>query len=87
MSIDRSLEYLRSLLKELISLPQETEWVEFKSNNDNPELIGEYISALANAAALYGKKVLMPFGVSTMKPMLLLVRTFRLVAHATNNRS
>jgi len=31
------------------------EWVEFKLNNDNPEEIGEYISALANSAALCGK--------------------------------
>lgn len=56
MTIDRNLDYLNSLLKELVHLPQETEWVEFKHNNDDPKLIGEYISALANAAALYGKK-------------------------------
>lgn len=56
MSIDRSLEYMQSLLKELCSLPQETEWVEFKHNNDDPEMIGEYISALANSAALLGKQ-------------------------------
>jgi len=29
--------------------------VEFKHNNDNPDEIGEYLSALANAAALTGK--------------------------------
>lgn len=40
----------------LIALPDETEWVEFKHNNDNPEEIGEYISALANSAALHGKE-------------------------------
>ena len=56
MTIERSLEYLRSLLKELSSLPNETEWVEFKHNNDDAPLIGEYISALANSAALFGKK-------------------------------
>lgn len=56
MSIDRSLEYMQSLLKELCSLPQETEWVEFKHNNDDAEMIGEYISALANSAALLGKQ-------------------------------
>ena len=56
MTLERRLEYLHSLLKELLSLPQETEWVEFKHNNDDPVMIGEYISALANSAALYGKK-------------------------------
>ena len=48
-------DYQQSLLKELISLPKETEWVEFKHNNDNPQVIGEYISALSNSAALCGK--------------------------------
>ncbi|MBE0469370.1 MAG: putative DNA binding domain-containing protein [Methyloprofundus sp.] len=56
MTVDRSLVYLQSLLKELCSLPQETEWVEFKQNNDDPVMIGEYISALANSAALLGKQ-------------------------------
>lgn len=50
-----SPEYLASLLHELRQLPKETEWVEFKCNNANPEEIGEYISALANSAALCGK--------------------------------
>lgn len=55
MTIDRSAEYLLGLLNELRKLPRETEWVEFKHNNDDPEQIGEYLSALANAAALLGK--------------------------------
>lgn len=55
MTIDRTTEYLLGLLNELRKLPQETEWVEFKHNNDDPEQIGEYLSALANAAALLGK--------------------------------
>lgn len=55
MTIDRTHDYLLSLLHELRKLPRETEWVEFKHNNDNPEEIGEYLSALANAAALMGK--------------------------------
>lgn len=42
-------------LTSLLALPKETEWVEFKHNNDKPEEIGEYISAIANSAALYGK--------------------------------
>ena len=52
MTINRSTEYLLGLLNELRRLPRETEWVEFKHNNDNPEEIGEYLSTLANAARL-----------------------------------
>ena len=33
---------------------KETECIEFKTNNDNPEAIGEYISALSNSATLMG---------------------------------
>ncbi|HBY9741097.1 MULTISPECIES: ATP-binding protein [Klebsiella] len=47
--------YFQSLLKELTSLPKETEWAEFKSNSIRAEDLGEYISALANSAALLGK--------------------------------
>ena len=36
--------------------PSELPWIEFKTNNCNPELIGEYISALANTAALYNQE-------------------------------
>ncbi len=54
MSRDES--FLRSLLTELRGLPKETGWVEFKHNNAQPEMIGEYISALSNTAALEGKK-------------------------------
>ncbi|SMB89093.1 Predicted transcriptional regulator, contains HTH domain [Desulfonispora thiosulfatigenes DSM 11270] len=48
--------FLISLLTELRGLPKETGWVEFKQNNAQPEMIGEYISALSNSAALEGKK-------------------------------
>ncbi|HKO99052.1 MAG TPA: ATP-binding protein [Pyrinomonadaceae bacterium] len=47
---------LNQLLKSLLNLPKETEWVEFKLNNDKPEAIGEYLSALSNSAALHGKE-------------------------------
>lgn len=46
---------LDHLLKSLLAMPTETEWVEFKHNNDAPEDIGEYVSALANSAALHGR--------------------------------
>jgi ATP-dependent DNA helicase RecG len=55
VSIERSPEYLVSLVRELCKLPVEVEWVEFKRNNANPQEIGEYLSALANAATLAGK--------------------------------
>lgn len=45
-------EYLKSLVRELVKLPSETEWVEFKCNNKDPQQIGEYISALSNSATL-----------------------------------
>ena len=38
-----------------ITLRNETEWVEFKVDNADPQDIGEYLSALANSAALHGK--------------------------------
>ena len=55
MIVDRSKEFLISLLNEMRKLTHETEWVEFKFQNDAPEEIGEYLSALANSAALAGK--------------------------------
>ena len=40
-------DYLVSLIEKLRSYSDETEWVEFKVNNAEPELIGEYISAIS----------------------------------------
>jgi ATP-dependent DNA helicase RecG len=51
----KNQDYLNNLIRELISLPSETEWVEFKHNNNDPQMIGEYISALGNAATLWGR--------------------------------
>jgi len=48
--------YLHNLVLELTRLPKETEWVEFKHNYVDPQEIGEYLSALSNAAALHGKQ-------------------------------
>ena len=44
---------IQHLVDHLRSLPRETEWMEFKHNNSDPQEIGEYISALSNAAALH----------------------------------
>lgn len=43
---------LLTVLEQLRHLPREAATVEFKSNWDRPEDIGEYLSALANAAVL-----------------------------------
>ena len=43
---------LAELVNRLRRLPRETEWVEFKQNLAPPEDIGQYLSALANSAAL-----------------------------------
>ena len=48
-------DYVSRLVRELVKLPTETEWVEFKENNADPQEIAEYISALSNAATLCGK--------------------------------
>jgi len=48
-------KYLVDLIKELCKLPFETEWVEFKHNNIDPDEIGERISALSNSAAMQGR--------------------------------
>ena len=55
MTAHHSSDYLTALVRELCNLPGETEWVEFKENNADPETIGKNISALANSAALEGK--------------------------------
>lgn len=50
-------EVLNRLLNELLALPSETEWVEFKeaSNNYDFNKLGQYFSALSNEANLKGK--------------------------------
>ena len=53
--MNRETEYYIGLVQELRKLPKETEWAEFKKDNDNPQEIGEYISALSNSAAFNGK--------------------------------
>ncbi len=52
------IEALRALLALLVAHPTEVEWVEFKENNSDPELIGENLSSLSNSA----KRVKQPFG-------------------------
>lgn len=46
---------LTALLDRLRAEPREAEWLEFKANHYEPQLLGEYISALANSACLLGR--------------------------------
>ena len=50
-------EQLCDLLKSLLFFSRETEWIEFKHNNVDPEIIGKNLSALANAALLHYKEL------------------------------
>jgi len=49
-------EELKIIVDELVSIPQETEWLEFKLNFHSNEEIGERISALSNGACLSNKQ-------------------------------
>ena len=49
------MENLERLIRELLKLPTETPWVEFKHDNYTPHMIGCDISALANSVAFHEK--------------------------------
>lgn len=49
------MENLDRLINELRNMSSETQWVEFKHNNYDPDMIGKNISALANSAVLHEK--------------------------------
>lgn len=44
-----------NLVQSLVENSQECEWIEFKHNNDDPDRMGEYVSAISNSAALCKK--------------------------------
>jgi len=46
---------LTNLLEEQIKITYECEWIEFKENNSDIEMIGKYLSALSNAACYRNK--------------------------------
>jgi uncharacterized protein (DUF1330 family) len=54
MVYDEMVDVAR-LVKGLLRGGRELEWVEFKQNNGDPAEIGQYISAIANSAALHGE--------------------------------
>lgn len=47
---------LETVVKDLIAHSHEEEWFEFKVNWFEPRVLGEYISAMSNAAALIGQE-------------------------------
>ena len=47
---------IKSIVRELCSYDDEQEWFEFKENWFQPEALGEYVSAMSNAAAFHYKK-------------------------------
>lgn len=48
--------YDESLVRRLVALPHETQWLEFKHNKADHEEIGQYISALGNSATCEDKE-------------------------------
>lgn len=55
---------LTRLVNTLREEPDETEWLEFKENNYEPQLLGEYLSALSNSACLHRRsKGYLVFGI------------------------
>ena len=46
-------DQLQKLLEEIVKLPSETEWVEFKASYFDAKNIGEKIAGLANSACLF----------------------------------
>lgn len=55
---------LTALLDRLRAEPRESEWLEFKANRFEPQVLGEYLSALANSACLLGKpRAYLVFGI------------------------
>lgn len=60
-----NLQELTALLDRLRAEPHEQEWLEFKANHLEPQVLGEYLSALANAACLVGKpRAYLVFGIA-----------------------
>lgn len=47
---------IKSIVNEAIKHSAELPWIEFKTNNTNPQMIGENISALSNTATLYSQQ-------------------------------
>ena len=52
---DPRYSFYRRIIEKACAFTDEEEWIEFKHNNEEPDQIGQYLSALGNAAALHEK--------------------------------
>ncbi|MDZ7752322.1 MAG: hypothetical protein U5S82_11770 [Gammaproteobacteria bacterium] len=69
MSVD-----LVAMVDRLRGLPTETEWLEFKRNRYDPQEIGAYLFALANAACLANQlRDYLVFGISRMSEQIIAI--------------
>jgi ATP-dependent DNA helicase RecG len=76
----------QALLQNLVNEQNECTWLEFKENNDDPEMIGRTISALANSAILNGEqRAFLVFGVSD-EPRQLVGTSVRLQTKKQGNQ-
>ncbi|WP_292492666.1 RNA-binding domain-containing protein [Methanoculleus sp. 10] len=74
-------EDLNVILREMIDLPAETEWIEFKEAKINFDFddLGRYFSALSNEANLYGKPAgWLIFGITDRSPRKIVGSNYRL---------
>lgn len=53
--LDKEYEFYARIIRFSKEIKDEEEWIEFKQSNGDPDLIGKYLSALGNVAALSGK--------------------------------
>jgi len=56
LNVVSNTQTLPELVEFILRAKRESEWVEFKVNDDEPTDIGEYISALSNSATLVAKR-------------------------------
>ncbi len=76
---------LKDTLNDLVKLPSESEWVEFKLNFHSPEEIGERISALSNGACIHNQPYgYLVFGVEDSSHIIK-GTTFRAKSHKRKN--
>jgi Predicted transcriptional regulator containing an HTH domain and an uncharacterized domain shared with the mammalian protein Schlafen len=74
-------EEFKAKLEEMMALPAETEWIEFKEakNNYNFNDLGKYFSALSNEANLNGQSAgWLVFGVTNKPPRKICGTSYRL---------
>ncbi len=77
----------KKLLTALLAEGDESEWLEFKENNQSPEAIGQRISALSNMAALLERSFgYLVFGVTDSIPHTIVGTSFRFRGNKVGNQ-